>query len=141
MRITYCVEHACIATSSKPVALLYVIVLFPLSKLNFFSQIAKYAAKLRLLDHGLLDAAEALNDLQQRLSESKDVDNDNEDSADESDSDYIKRINLFVAVQLHRASSSKRDDYKDGVVYQTRKNIITDFLKSCISNSCRNCGG
>ncbi|KAF8580902.1 beta and beta-prime subunits of DNA dependent RNA-polymerase [Ramaria rubella] len=115
------------------------------------SVVSKYAAKLKLLDHGLLDAAKGVDDLQQRISKSSgDKNEDDEDDegqgssegkvADETEEEFIKRVKLFVAVHLHRASSSKRGDYKDNLVYQTRKEVITDFLKSTILKSCQNDG-
>jgi hypothetical protein len=88
----------------------------------------------------LLDAAEGIDDLHQRNVQGEDEDDNNDVS--ESGEDFIKRVKLYVAVHLHRASSSKRDDYKDTLVYQTRKQVIQDCLRRAITKSCQNanCG-
>ncbi|KAF8471484.1 beta and beta-prime subunits of DNA dependent RNA-polymerase [Gautieria morchelliformis] len=101
--------------------------------------VCKYVAKLKLLEHGLLDAAHGIDDIQQRVSDAGDED-DGENADSESDEDFMKRVKLFVAVHLHRASSSKRDDYKDSLVYQTRKEVIQEFLRKAISKTCQKCG-
>jgi len=119
-------------------------------------------AKLRLLERGLLDAAQGVDDIALRVRQkqekekkgkSKKGDDEEEDQDDDEDAneaevpdetpqEFMTRINLYVAIHLYRASSSKRDNYKDGLVYQTRKDIINDFLKSCILKKCQNgdCG-
>lgn len=99
-------------------------------------QVCKYSAKLKLLEHGLLDAAKSIDDLQQRSTQGEDEDDEKIDF--ESDEDFIKRLKLFVAVHLHRASSSKRDDYKETLVYQARKEVIQDFLRIAILKACQN---
>ncbi|KAF8522225.1 hypothetical protein BU17DRAFT_45191 [Hysterangium stoloniferum] len=120
--------------------------------------VCKYVAKLKLLEHGLLDAAKSIDELQQRVPEQKetgkgkgkDGDDDSSDTEDkpgggpiETDKEFIKRVKLFVSVHLYRASSSKRDDYKDSLVYQARKDVISEFLRSSIVSTCQNedCGG
>jgi len=65
---------------------------------------------------------------------------DEEDSRDETISEFESRINLFVLVHLSKASSSKRDHYKDSIVYQARKDLITEFLRSTITKKCNNEG-
>jgi hypothetical protein len=128
-------------------------------------QIYKYIAKFSLLERGLLDAAHGVDDLrirvhpQQPKSKPKvkgvgEVENGGSDDEmeaspgtnppidipDETNSEFEARINLYVNIHLNRASSSKRDGYKDGLVYQTRKDLITDFLKSTILKKCQNEG-
>jgi hypothetical protein len=118
-------------------------------------------AKLRLLERGLLDAAQGIDDIilrvrrkqeKEKKGKSKKGDDEEEDQdeedanepevPDETPQEFMTRINVYVAIHFHRASSSKRDNYKDGLVYQTRKDIINDFLKSCILKKCQNgdCG-
>ena len=89
-----------------------------------------------------MDAAKSIDGLQQRIS-TKAEDDEEEEGDDESDEDFIKRIKLFTAVHLHRASSSKRDDYKDNLVFQARKELIAEFLRNSILKTCQNadCGG
>lgn len=61
---------------------------------------------------------------------------------DEKPEEFIMRVNLYVAVHLSRASSSKRDHYKDALVFQTRKDLINEFLKATLLKKCQNgnCG-
>lgn len=56
----------------------------------------------------------------------------------EPDDEFISRVEAYVHLQLSRASGSKRDDYKDALVYQARKDLINEFLKSTILNKCQN---
>ncbi|KAJ8584792.1 beta and beta-prime subunits of DNA dependent RNA-polymerase [Rhizopogon salebrosus TDB-379] len=99
------------------------------------SVICKYAAKFRLLEHGLLEAA-----LDVDLITLQTATDDDEDSHDETISEFESRINLFVSVHLSKASGSKRDHYKDSLVYQARKDLIAEFLKSTITKKCSNEG-
>ncbi|KAF8842743.1 beta and beta-prime subunits of DNA dependent RNA-polymerase [Paxillus ammoniavirescens] len=103
------------------------------------SVVCKYVAKLRLLEHGLLEAAHGVDDIQMQTGSGND-DSDGEDSRDETIEDFEKRIELYVSIHLARASSSKRDHYKDGLVYQARKDVILDFLRTTISKKCQNEG-
>ncbi|KAG6868169.1 hypothetical protein C0993_006837 [Termitomyces sp. T159_Od127] len=111
--------------------------------------LAKYIAKFRLLEHGLLDAAQGVDDLHIHLSRKSrkkagDEDEleteatDKHDVPDETVDQFTMRVNLYVAVHLSRASNSKRDHYKDGLVYQTRKDLISDFLKATLLKKCQN---
>ncbi|KIK92292.1 hypothetical protein PAXRUDRAFT_830087 [Paxillus rubicundulus Ve08.2h10] len=103
------------------------------------SVVCKYVAKLRLLEHGLLEAALGVDDIQTQTGSGND-DSDGEDSRGETIEDFEKRIDLYVGIHLARASSSKRDHYKDGLVYQARKDVISDFLRMTISKKCQNEG-
>lgn len=118
-------------------------------------------AKFRLLERGLLDAAQGVDDLHLRVSRRRDkskkrnkkggkdevpdeVDEATEDvrmdtdTPDESLQEFMMRVNLYVAVHLGRAFGSKRDHYKDTLVYQARKDMINEFLKGAILNKCQN---
>ncbi|EIN10866.1 beta and beta-prime subunits of DNA dependent RNA-polymerase [Punctularia strigosozonata HHB-11173 SS5] len=102
-----------------------------------------YAGKLRLAEHGLLVAAKSLDDLipQKKNKGSAQADGDeDEDGVIESSEDFAKRVNVYVDLQLARASSSKRDDYKDGLVYQARKDLIQEFIRISQLKKCMNCG-
>ncbi|KAG6877242.1 hypothetical protein C0992_010468 [Termitomyces sp. T32_za158] len=103
------------------------------------TMLAKYVAKFRLLEHGLLDAAQGVDDLHIHISRKSrkagddglEVEaSDKPDIPDENADQFIMRVNLYVAIHLSRASNSKRDHYKDGLVYQTRKDLINEFLKA-----------
>ncbi|KAF8639898.1 hypothetical protein AX17_001150 [Amanita inopinata Kibby_2008] len=124
--------------------------------------LCKYVAKLRLLERGLLDAAQGVDDLHlitrkkvkkksskvggnaENSSDGEDVTMDTEEAEipDETVEQFMRRINFFVAVHLARSPSSKRDHYKDTLVYQTRKEVINEFLKATVLNKCQNgdCG-
>ncbi|EGO02141.1 hypothetical protein SERLA73DRAFT_86356 [Serpula lacrymans var. lacrymans S7.3] len=103
------------------------------------SVICKYIAKFRLLERGLLGAAQGVDEL--RLQTKKTQGDDEEDDApDETMEEFEKRVNLYVAVHIHRASGSKRDHYKDSLVYQARKDLINEFMKNTILKKCQNEG-
>jgi DNA-directed RNA polymerase I subunit RPA1 len=67
-----------------------------------------------------------------------------EDGAEpgETISEFRQRLNLFVKHHLKDAPASTRNDYKDGPVYQARKDIIQSFLKAAVgSKKCAHCDG
>ena len=91
------------------------------------------AAKLKLLEYGLLNPANLLDDAS--------LGNQNvpgeEDAANETVEDSEKRIDQYVRMHLSKSSSARRGDYKDGPVYQARKKVIEEFIKTAQSNSRR----
>ena len=93
----------------------------------------KAAGKLKLLEYGLLDSANLLDDV--NLGD-QDV-RGKEDGPKETVEDYVKRLDEIVRLHLSRSSSARRGDYKDGPVYQARKRVIDDFIKTAQSNSKR----
>ncbi|KAF9268176.1 beta and beta-prime subunits of DNA dependent RNA-polymerase [Marasmius fiardii PR-910] len=127
--------------------------------------LCKYVAKFRLLEYGLLEAAQGLDDLnrvetvvkkakgkKRKVGAEDEDDSDEEDSTgqsehgekendtdgDETPYEFMARVNRYVTVHLSRASSSKRDSYKDTLVYQARKELINEFLKATILTRCKN---
>jgi len=120
---------------------------------------AKFEAKLRLLEHGLLDAAFEVDNIQQEVTirsmkmnptgksgkskqgETEDMDMDDADS-DETIPAFLQRLNEYVQLHLSRASGSRRDNYKDHMVYNVRKETIQDFLRSTLLPKCQkeDCG-
>ena|ERR1700722_9747145 len=98
---------------------------------------SKYVAKFRLLEHGLLDAALGVDDLFLRTGP-KDS-HDDEDRGETLES-FQERVNMFVTVHLCRAAHSKRDDYKDNIVYQARRDLISEFLRATALKQCKNDG-
>jgi len=88
-----------------------------------------------LLEHGLLEAALDVDHITLRAAT-----DDDEDSHDETIAEFECRVNLFVTVHLSKASGSKRDHYKDSLVYQARKDLIAEFLRSTITKKCSNEG-
>ncbi|KAG2154984.1 uncharacterized protein EDB93DRAFT_1130600 [Suillus bovinus] len=99
------------------------------------SVICKYVAKFRLLEHGLLEAALDVDNITSHT-----ANDDDEDSRNETIPELESRVNLFVTVHLSKASGSKRDHYKDSLVYQARKDLIQEFLKTTITKKCSNEG-
>jgi hypothetical protein len=98
---------------------------------------------LRLLEHGCLIAAKLVDDMNVSSSQKKGRLEDEEDEGPaETFEAFEQRLNTFVAIYLTSASSSKRDDYKESQVYQERKAVIHDFLKTTVSKKCQNpnCG-
>ncbi|KAK1231823.1 hypothetical protein PQX77_005037 [Marasmius sp. AFHP31] len=131
-------------------------------------ELYRYVGKFRLLEYGLLEAAHGLDDLQRAVTarakveskkkgknknatqgeeednseESEDPDNvgDKDSEEDESPVEFMSRVNRYVALHLSLASGSTRDSYKDGLVYQARKELINEFLKATILSRCQNEG-
>ena len=95
----------------------------------------KYAAKLRLLDHGMLDAASALNNLHIKSSKKED---ESEDEAETLEA-FEQRVQVFVQLNLLRATGS-RDNYKHSLVYQARRDLIQQILKASLLRRCQKLG-
>ena len=95
----------------------------------------------------MLEAAQCVDDIQIRVRKSKSKSKSEEDNEeadddvgfpDETPQEFMTRINLYVAIHLSRAKGNTRDNYKDGLVYQVRKELINDFLKNTILRKCQN---
>ncbi|TBU46604.1 beta and beta-prime subunits of DNA dependent RNA-polymerase [Dichomitus squalens] len=99
--------------------------------------LCKFVAKLRLLEYGFLVAAKALDDIHYSTIKKRGVEDDDDEPAETYEA-YEQRINLYVAAHMATASSSKRDAYKDGLVYQARKDVIQDFIKTAMLRKCQN---
>ena len=80
-----------------------------------------------------------MDDIRRQTKKSK-GDDDDDESPDETLESFEQRLNLFVSIHLARASSSKRDDYKDGLVFRTRKDLIQEFRKVIQVKKCQNEG-
>lgn len=68
--------------------------------------------------------------------------NSEDDEDDESSESFIVRLQEYVQTHLNLASGSRRDNYKDHMVYNVRKELIQEFLRSTILTKCHNdeCG-
>lgn len=55
----------------------------------------------------------------------------------ETIAEFKARVRLFVQLSLKNAPVASRDDYKDGPVYQARKDVIQAFLKAAVA--CKKC--
>lgn len=51
----------------------------------------------------------------------------------------IRRINDYVEKVFAVHGKGNRDAYKDELVFQTRREVITDFLKYAMLKKCSNC--
>lgn len=101
------------------------------------------------MERGLLEAALGVDDIQLRVRKRKTTTRSGEaetevdttvdlEVPDETPQQFMTRINLYVAIHLSRAKGNTRDNYKDGLVYQARKELINDFLKNTILKKCQN---
>jgi hypothetical protein len=104
-------------------------------------------AKLRLIERGLLEEAQGLDDMTIRAKRRKvnpdgdgggEAVKDEKSVPEETPQEFMTRIHLYVAVQLSRNAGKTRDSYKDGISYQTKKDLITEFLKATILKKCQN---
>ena len=93
----------------------------------------KAATKLNLLEYGLLNAANLLDDIYFTKKNGK----SKEGTVQETVEDFEKRLDRYVQVHLSKSSFARRGDYKDGPVYQARKKVIDKFIKTTQSNSRR----
>jgi hypothetical protein len=101
----------------------------------FSPKLVKYVAKLRLLDHGMLDAASALDNMHMKPKNKA----RNSESEAETLEAFEQRVQAFVQLNLLRASGS-RDNYKHTLVYQARKDLIQQILKASLLKRCQNIG-
>ncbi|KIK67830.1 hypothetical protein GYMLUDRAFT_1014032 [Collybiopsis luxurians FD-317 M1] len=129
--------------------------------------LVKYRAKFRLLEYGLLEQAHAVDSIKRVLKQREtppkkdkkkgkaDTEDDTEEEEtnrdvemvaddgepDETEAEYLRRINVYVTVTIARSKAAgfRRGSYKDGLVYQYRKDLINEFLKATILNRCQNC--
>ncbi|KAG8857445.1 hypothetical protein FRB96_005744 [Tulasnella sp. 330] len=123
---------------------------------------AVYEAKLRLLSHGLAEAAMGVDDI--ALQETRRAEtgkspskfsvvvNPDEDmlrGGDDSEAEgFVQqsaaslggRLDAYVKKHLKAASGSKRDDYHDGVAYHTIKALKKSFMGEIQGKTCYFCG-
>ena len=65
-----------------------------------------------------------------------------EDGAEEAKDDValnVQRINDYVETAFKVHGKGQRDAYKNELVFQTRKEVITEFLKYTMLKRCANC--
>lgn len=79
-----------------------------------------------------------MDDVNYSTRKKRGTEDEEDDEPAESYEEYEQRINLYVAAHMAAASSSKRDAYKDGPVYQARKDVIQAFIKTTITKKCQN---
>jgi hypothetical protein len=104
------------------------------------------------LECGLLDAALEVDEMYQKFRRTRqkgkrkekndEGSGDEDEGQDETFGSFEARISRYVDIHLSRVHFGKKFDYKDGIVYQMRKETINGFLKSCLLKACLNedCG-
>lgn len=119
-------------------------------------QILKFVAKLSLLEHGLVVAADAVDTMDIRAApkapkgtagKSKDAtlsdqeEGESTEEPGETIKEFKKRLERWVKGSKERARNQDRDEYKkSGNVYDKRKKTIAAFLKSLTKKKCDKCG-
>jgi DNA-directed RNA polymerase I subunit RPA1 len=107
----------------------------------------RYLCKLRLIQHGLLSAAEEIDNIDdtQKLDTKQDAENVSSDSEEESAVDsVIRRRNAFVKKSIQAAKESTWEwkyDKNEGVA-EARRAVVKDFMKDITAGrTCGNCSG
>ncbi|KAJ6598841.1 hypothetical protein DFH09DRAFT_1388152 [Mycena vulgaris] len=109
----------------------------------------RFKAKFRLLERGLLDAAQGVDELQIRVSIKKKKaaakkGKGKKDDGDESSEEEEEEAGVAVLDETLEAFAMRvnftRDHYKDGMVYKARKDLINEFLKVSFTSKCQNEG-
>lgn len=111
----------------------------------------KLTAQMKLLQHGLIREAQALDEIYFNGKKSNKKDEENlEDKMEESSlvlasaEDYIDHIDNFVKTSLADEEGRKfaAKDYKVTVINDVRKKVMGDFMKACLQTKrCLNCQG
>ncbi|CDZ97905.1 beta and beta-prime subunits of dna dependent rna-polymerase [Phaffia rhodozyma] len=110
---------------------------------NPAAEISRFVGRLTLLDHGLLSEAIQLGNMHavvvapNEKGKSTADDSESEDGeqgkVSETEPMFIKRVEEFVRASLATvkapSSGNKRDAYKDDLVYNERKKLISEFSK------------
>ncbi|KAK4047593.1 hypothetical protein OIO90_006134 [Microbotryomycetes sp. JL221] len=127
------------------------------------SQVLKTIAKLTLLEHGLVTEAERIDQLDMESSSSDDKkassssksknkstsaatlsDQEIGDSTEEpgqTEAEFEQKLTKLVKAFLSRYPDATRDDYKKSAnVYDKRRRLIHEFLKSLNKKRCPGCG-
>ncbi|KAH9823473.1 hypothetical protein DFH28DRAFT_359473 [Melampsora americana] len=118
--------------------------------------IVRYAAKLKLLDHGLLLESNAIDDFpsvretnhksgKQNLEENEE---EEEEGTEEKGIDlkvFKESINEFVQeciekqIRSNQTQTNSKDNYKIGMCFDKRKKIISEFIKLLVKKRCERC--
>lgn len=71
------------------------------------------------------------------------VDDEEGESTEEAESleQYEERLGLWISLSLKRGKSEGRDEYNNsGIVYDKRRKVMGEFLKSLTKKKCEKCG-
>ncbi|KAI9472443.1 MAG: hypothetical protein EXX96DRAFT_584119 [Benjaminiella poitrasii] len=111
----------------------------------------KFIGQLKLLQHGMVQEAQALDEVLYNDKKSKAKDEDNLEDKMEEDSmllanaeEYISFIDTYVKNALNNEESRKfaAKDYKVTVINDVRKKLMGEFMKLCVYvKKCLNCQG
>ncbi|TIC01852.1 beta and beta-prime subunits of DNA dependent RNA-polymerase [Wallemia mellicola] len=111
--------------------------------------VTRYVAKLSLLDYGLIDEAEQVDLIKRGVSEAEEEDATSKMSksalkALEKEREleaYKSRVNSWVKFNVSKAQQNgkTRDEYKSGLVYQTRKRLFHQLFRQMYRKKCDNC--
>jgi DNA-directed RNA polymerase I subunit RPA1 len=106
-------------------------------------EVNKYLCKLRLIQHGLLSAAEEIDNIE--VSQTQDAGDGTSESEEESAvGSVIRRRNAFIkkAIKLAKASSWEWKREKNEGVADARRVVVKAFMKAITaSRVCGNCNG
>jgi DNA-directed RNA polymerase I subunit RPA1 len=106
-------------------------------------EVNRYLCKLRLVQHGLVSAAEEIDNID--VAPKQDFGDGSSESDEESVADsVIRRRNTFVrkAIKVAKEYSWDRKREKNEAVADARREIVKAFMKSIAGGkSCNNCGG
>jgi DNA-directed RNA polymerase I subunit RPA1 len=106
-------------------------------------EVNRYFCKLRLLQHGLLGAAEEIDNIE--VTKSQDAADGSSESEEESAVDnVIRRRNAFVkkSIKAAKANPWEWEREKNEGVAEARRIVVKTFLKSITSGRvCGNCSG
>jgi DNA-directed RNA polymerase I subunit RPA1 len=107
-------------------------------------EINRYLCKLRLIQHGLVGAAEEVENIEVSPQSQEAGDSNSEEEAESAIDNVIRRRNAFVKKSIKAAKESPWEwqrEKNEGVA-EARRVVVKAFLKQITSSkNCGNCGG
>ncbi|TVY19931.1 DNA-directed RNA polymerase I subunit rpa1 [Lachnellula arida] len=107
-------------------------------------EVNRYLCKLRLIQHGLLGAAEEVENIENSPQNKEGGDSNSEEEAESSIDNVIRRRNAFVkkTIKAAKGGSWEWQREKNEGVAEARRVVVKAFLKQITSSkTCANCGG
>jgi DNA-directed RNA polymerase I subunit RPA1 len=136
--------YVCFVTDLRWAIIWYVDRSFCSTWLFISLKLVKFKAKLLLLERGLLEAAQEIDTISPEASaevpHERDEDEDGDDLDEKSDIAFEKTIMDYVWSELKKAPKIGRDYYKNTLVYDARKKVISEFLKATALKQCKKLG-
>lgn len=111
----------------------------------------QYACRIKLLDAGLIEAAhdvgrQSPSGSSEAQNNADDIEDQGEETAEipaETAAQFVKRLVAFTdnaLAQARRTGAGGKDDYKDGLVYEERKALLSTFVKALVGwKRCQRC--